>query len=453
MKKFEKNDLFYNTIAASPTYKVTFYNGNVSVNDQISEGVNKTSASINLFENITTFTASLSENFLKNDYAYSATYSIYGTASYNPQIVRSFIYGGVGSIPSAYTDYKALKKVRSLNNIFYKYSLDNDKASLGTYLYNDGLPNFPTIPKSPPGNGLPVPIDSNTLNSSVTNNNYFVQAKTDINLIEIPQTFYGIKIQPGSINLKIYVTGTLVAEASDIYKNTKIIQTSSSYNSSLVGTEIGMILYDEGILLLTGSSKLADTTERYIQPVYYVQENGIVKDNLSTAALAGSLTWTYFGSHKVMTTNVATSTPIVSASYELNFKGSTEVNTITMFCTADKNKLTWSNNRTYISGGQTNTLVVGETSSITVGSFTYTASSSSIFLPSNGQYFENDQILIKNTISSSFTNYDAPYDPQVFISEVAVRNEEGDIIAIAKLANPVRKTKDMDYTFKLKLDI
>jgi hypothetical protein len=450
MKKFEKNDLFYNTIAALPSYKVVFYNGNVTVNDQISEGLNKTSASINLFEKVTTFTASLSENFLKNNYAFSASYSLFGTSSYNPQVLRNYIYGGAGQFPNAFTDYKTLKKIRALNNIFYKYSLDNSNAKISTYLYNDGLPSNPTIPL---GSGVPVPLQNKVLNTAQTNNNYFIQAKTDINLIEIPQTFYGIKVQPGSLTLKIYVTGTLVAEASDIYKNTKIIQTSSSYNSALTGSEIGTILYDEGIILLTGSNKLANTSEYYIQPVSYIQENGIVKNNLSTAAVSQPLSWTYFGSHKVTTTNGATSTPIISASYELNFKGSTEVNTITMFCTADKNKLTWSNNRTFISGGQINALVLGETGSITVGSTTYTGVSSSIFLPSNGQYFENDQILIKNTISSSFTNYSAMYDPQIFISEIAVKNEDGDIIAIAKLANPVRKTKDMDYTFKLKLDV
>ena len=69
MKKFGKNDLFYNTLAGTPNYKIIFYNGNVSVNDQISEGSNKVSSSINLIERPTTFTASLGEGFLKNIFA------------------------------------------------------------------------------------------------------------------------------------------------------------------------------------------------------------------------------------------------------------------------------------------------------------------------------------------------------------------------------------------------
>ena len=62
-------------------------------------------------------------------------------------------------------------------------------------------------------------------------------------------------------------------------------------------------------------------------------------------------------------------------------------------------------------------------------------------------------ILIKNTISSSFAHYSASYEPQVFISQIGIYDEQKNLIAIAKLANPVRKTKDLDYTFKLKLDM
>lgn len=428
MKQFEKNDLFYNTIAASPNYKITFYNGDVSVNDQISEGTNKVSSSINLFEKINTYTASYNENFIKNNFVYSGSYEVNGTLSYNPTVNRNLIYKVGTYFSQNYTNYLTIKKISSLRNYFNKYYLDNGSSIFSDYLANDGVPQFLS--------------QKNVTYSPGPNPTYFIQPNKSINLIEIPQAFYGIKIEPGSLKLKIYVTGTLVAEASDLYKNSKIIQTTSSYNSSLVGTEIGMIMYDEGVLLLTGSSNLAATTEPYIQPV---------SGYLSAVSQTDNIKWIHFGSHK--RTSTTTTTPIVSASFEINFKGSTEVNTITMFCSAEKNKMTWSSNRTFISGGQTNTLILGQTSSITVNTTQYTGSSSSIFIPSNGQYFENDKILIKNTISSSFTNYSAPYEPQVFISEIAIYNEEGDMIAIAKLANPVRKTQDMDYTFKLKLDM
>ena len=46
-----------------------------------------------------------------------------------------------------------------------------------------------------------------------------------LNLISIPSIFYGSSIKKGSITLKYYITGTLIAEAADINKNGEIIQT------------------------------------------------------------------------------------------------------------------------------------------------------------------------------------------------------------------------------------
>ena len=41
----------------------------------------------------------------------------------------------------------------------------------------------------------------------------------------------------------------------------------------------------------------------------------------------------------------------------------------------------------------------------------------------------------------------------VYISKVGIYDEEKNLIGIAKVATPVRKQEDHDYTFKLKLDI
>ena len=39
------------------------------------------------------------------------------------------------------------------------------------------------------------------------------------------------------------------------------------------------------------------------------------------------------------------------------------------------------------------------------------------------------------------------------ISKVAIYDEKRNLIGVATLANPVRKTEDRQYTFKLKLDL
>ena len=102
-----------------------------------------------------------------------------------------------------------------------------------------------------------------------------------------------------------------------------------------------------------------------------------------------------------------------------------------MFAHAPKNELNWSNNPTYISASQ------GE----------------SILVSSSFSYIEQKARTIKNTISSSFARYSASFKPQTFISTIGVYDDDDNLIAITKLANPVRKTDEQDYTFKLKLDL
>ena len=47
----------------------------------------------------------------------------------------------------------------------------------------------------------------------------------------------------------------------------------------------------------------------------------------------------------------------------------------------------------------------------------------------------------------------ASFQKQTYISRVAIYDEDKNLIAIAKLATPVRKRETDSYTFKLKLDI
>ena len=70
-------------------------------------------------------------------------------------------------------------------------------------------------------------------------------------------------------------------------------------------------------------------------------------------------------------------------------------------------------------------------------------------------YKENDSIAIKNTISSSFAScdYTASFKKQTFINKIGIYDKDRNLIAIAKVATPVRKLETDEYTFKLKLDI
>jgi hypothetical protein len=68
-------------------------------------------------------------------------------------------------------------------------------------------------------------------------------------------------------------------------------------------------------------------------------------------------------------------------------------------------------------------------------------------------YFENTRIEIKNTIQYSYENYTGSLEKQTYISKIGIYDENKNLIAVAKLAKPIRKPENRDVTFKLKLDI
>ena len=68
-------------------------------------------------------------------------------------------------------------------------------------------------------------------------------------------------------------------------------------------------------------------------------------------------------------------------------------------------------------------------------------------------YIENNQVPLANTISSSFYNYEERFKHQTFISKIGIYDEKKNLIAVANLATPIKKTAERDFTFKLKLDI
>lgn len=111
-----------------------------------------------------------------------------------------------------------------------------------------------------------------------------------------------------------------------------------------------------------------------------------------------------------------------------------------MFCHADKNEMNWSNNLSYLDRD----VATSETSNY-----------QDIVVAQTGSvlYEEKEYLPVKNTISSSFDNYSASYSDQTFISKINILDEDGNIIAIAKMAKPVTKTNSTDYTFKLKIDL
>jgi hypothetical protein len=189
-------------------------------------------------------------------------------------------------------------------------------------------------------------------------------------------------------------------------------------------------------MVLTGSWSLDDdTSERY----------NWCPDSSAEESQCDNPKWIYWGQlgdpDDVVANDLPLGSPIDTSdclssnvpysSFNMSFNGTSYIPTVTRLAHAKKGELNNSNNPTFLTYGQDNA-IISKTGSL---------------------YTENSELTIKNTTKSSYDGYDAAFQKQTWISQIGIYDEDKNLIAIAKLANPVRKTEDRDFTFKLKLDI
>ena len=139
------------------------------------------------------------------------------------------------------------------------------------------------------------------------------------------------------------------------------------------------------------------------------------------------MTWKSFGSGLPVVGTAINSGSVVSSSCEVRFKGTNKIPTLTMFAFAEKGMYNFSVNPTF-----------------------YVTSSENS--ESNTKNYSEPKRTIKNITTSDFVNFDAPFKSTTFISKVGIYDENKNLIAVATLANPVKKTADRDYMIKMRLD-
>jgi hypothetical protein len=254
----------------------------------------------------------------------------------------------------------------------------------------------------------------NTLNFYQKNSSHYAYSSgkgdkltQEMTLISIPSIFYGSSIKKGSVKLNFYVSGSLVGELRDNGQNGELRQVSPV--GSETGSVAGVILYSEGFVILTGSWDL--------HPTYTDTFDSTVPPR-----------WKYWGSNY-------TTTP--SASWGLEFQGINYIPVLTMLARAPKGYLNHSNNPTFIKH-------ITNSSGIVT---THTVQSSSV------AYIENSQMPLTNIVSASYNEPSASFKKSTYISKVGIYDKDKNLIAVAKVATPVKKTEQREYTFKLTLDI
>ena len=223
----------------------------------------------------------------------------------------------------------------------------------------------------------------------------------DLGLVSIPTVFYGSQIAKGTIDLNFYFTGTLIGRARDTNHDGVLYET---YGAN-AGAPIGLALYNEGFLILTGTHALS-----------------VEQDNYTGAP--DHPRWIYFAQ------SISGSITAPLSTFIMEMSGATRVQTLTMFATAPKGQLNQSNNPTFV---QFSTADYAATGSKT--------------------YLENNKQVIKNIVSSSFPDPTGSFEKTTYISKIGVYDDQQNLIGIAKVATPVKKTVERDFTFKIKLDL
>jgi len=389
--KFKESDILYNTIKAHPPVKFDIYNRKVYLN------------------NVNFITGAFGSNVTHADTGFVSLYEL-NVDRPSDSLIYPFV--------TKEGNFEALQGVSAVDyNTAYQFG---DTIS-GSYPLTASITRERFVENH--GNlsstGSHILALKNVLNSYTTLSDHYAfssdlgDKKTqELSLIYVPSIFYGSEIKKGSVNLKFYITGTLVGHLADKNNNGELIQVDGDAfaQSNGQGLVAGTVLYTEGVILLTGSWEVTEAPWDW-------------------SAITRKGQWIDFGTGA---NDGSTSDLTDDASFELEFEGVNYISTITMFANANKTELNYSNNHTYVNHDsyRDNPPVTG-----------------------SKRYIENKEILIHNTVSSSFCDYEEKFKYQTFINKIGIYDEKKNLIAIANLATPIKKTAGRDFTFKLKLDI
>ena len=307
------------------------------------------------------------------------------------------------------TDFDDITQFRYGDTIEMKYPLT---SSLGRIFVPSG-PEFSSSAGDSHNNKRFIIALRNAINSQYPfsyGNAYGALGEEEVNIISIPGIFYGSRLKRGSVKLKYHLTGALLAEASDIYKDGRLIQTTGAVN----GSEVGRIIYNHGTIILHSTSSL--------HPTY--------TDRFSSTIMSTSPTWNNYGTgiHQIGITS--SHGLILSSSYSLEAKGTNNIPVMTMFTYSQKGKQNYSTNPTFLNRSE----LSGSISDY------------------SGSFYDEKDRTIKKINQSLYKDHDEDFVNTTYISKVGIYDKNKELIAVATLASPVRKTEKKDFMIKLKMD-
>lgn len=421
-KKFSEDDIFVSRVKAHPKYTFFVHSGSVYINNM--PHISGSGGGDNL-------------NFLNTEHGHISLHELnIGEARPNGSFIKAQLehdsYRNVfkkdiinllGKPPSGSSFNPAIGDTLSnfyplSSSIYRSYLHPSSLASNYINPINGLLEANPSgIELHPSASALKSLAHCYTLMNPMLNR-FNAYLTSSMNMIKIPSIFYGSSIKRGSVDLKFFYTGSLLSRCRDERQNGQLIASGPTSPVNISGSVVGHIFYKEGIIIfpfdIANDSLKAETIQ-------------------TTGALTDNPRWIHFGLGLEDNQNNALyeAHPSPSASFEINFEGTSYINNMTLFCHMDRGEYNYSNNPTYQDLTQPN-----------IETFNF-----------NNSSYEEPVIKIKNIASSSFYKGEDDFRKVTYVSKIGIYDEYDQLIMTADLARPYKKEELEELTFKIKYDL
>ena len=402
-KEFARDDVIFNTIKTHPEYEFHIYNNQLLLDNKKGLSPIK-SGYVSLYE--------ANVNRAPNNRIYPFVYKGSSRDAMKTVSVGTFNstdqYGFGDMIKGSYPLSASISRtIIPAGAYFARYTYeDRNGTPLGTYTapnsnkkYINSLINI-TDSYTRLSRHFHFKIDDGSMEWN--------KGTQKINLISVPSIFFGSTIKRGQVSLKYYHTGSLISEVSDLYQNGELVVTTGSNK----GEVAGVVMYDHGFIMLTGSWSINSVTGPF--------------DGTGTNVPPK---WNNFGIGMPEFGSTTTAAAITDHSFSLSFKGTNEISTVTLFAHAEKGEYNFSTNLTAVEFDNQPTKKLSE-KKMSLGKSRF-----------------------KNVVESPFISHSEEYQSEVYISKIGIYDSYKNLLGYAILSKPIRKTEVRDFTFKLKLDV
>ena len=290
--------------------------------------------------------------------------------------------------------YYHVPTYHEINNLYYK-----DINTMRGYI--DYIRGVPTS-----SNGVVNYTSNKVLNDTKLElkRPYTRQLKDTATLISVPQKFYGEYIQPGSVTVTDDSTSSTFVFKDDSYGNLYDVAYSSSYanrvpDSNYSGSLVGNIFYNDGIIVITET-----------------------------------------GSYSSVATSNGTD------GFNLKFNSTQTIYEREYVCVVGESEFQHTTNKS---------LKVGRSGSFTMGSFVTSSLRGTRHdrFPYNLVGYSTGSINVNGyKIGTELIGEATHSDFATYVTEIGLYNDNNELLALGKLAKPIKNEKEMALTFVVRFD-